>query len=100
MSAQGAAAPSVSLEVEGGVAVLTLNRPPLNVLTIATMKEIVRELAALHGAADLRCLLLRGTGKCFCAGVDVGEHEGPSAATMPIPTPRPRRSSSTTTGRT
>ncbi len=76
------AAPSVSLEVEGGVALLTLDRPPLNILNTAMMKELVRELATLRGVADLRCLLLRGAGKCFCAGVDVGEHEGPSAPVM------------------
>ena len=76
------AVPSISLEVEGGVAVLTLDRPPLNILTTAVMREMTRELAMLRGSADLRCLLLRGAGKCFCAGVDVGEHEGLSAAVM------------------
>lgn len=74
--------PPVSLEVAGGVAVLTLDRPPLNILTTAIMKELAGELAILRGSADLRCLLLRGAGKCFCAGVDVGEHEGPSVPMM------------------
>jgi enoyl-CoA hydratase/carnithine racemase len=56
---------------EGGVARLTLDHPPLNVLTpalIATLGVTFRELGA---DPDLRVVVLEGAGRAFSAGVDV-----------------------------
>ena len=56
---------------EGGVARLTLARPPLNVLTpglIDTLGVAFRELGADPG---LRVVVLGGSGRAFSAGVDV-----------------------------
>jgi enoyl-CoA hydratase/carnithine racemase len=56
---------------EGGVARLTLDRPPLNVLTpglIDTLGVAFRELGADPG---LRVVVLGGSGRAFSAGVDV-----------------------------
>jgi len=59
---------------EGGVATMTLAKPPLNVLDIAMMREMVRALTELVGDPTLRVLVLRAEGKAFSAGVDVSEH--------------------------
>lgn len=64
----------VSLRESEGVAVLTLNRPPLNVLNITMMQEISHALAELFANTSARVLLIRGEGKCFSAGMDVGDH--------------------------
>ncbi|MFQ6015614.1 MAG: enoyl-CoA hydratase/isomerase family protein [Anaerolineae bacterium] len=61
-------------EKEGAVAKLTIARPPLNILDIATMKEIDSVLASLEGDAETKVLVLTGEGKAFSAGVDVADH--------------------------
>ncbi|MCF8034988.1 MAG: enoyl-CoA hydratase/isomerase family protein [Desulfarculaceae bacterium] len=65
----------IKLAVADGVATLTLDREPLNVLNIAMMKEINQALDSLD-PAGLKVLLVRAEGKAFSAGVDVGEHLG------------------------
>ena len=62
----------IVIGIEGGVATLTLARPPLNVLNIEMLSELNRALERLSGAIKL--LIITGQGKAFCAGVDVGEH--------------------------
>jgi cyclohexa-1,5-dienecarbonyl-CoA hydratase len=64
----------VSIEVEDGVASLTLNRPPLNVIHIAMLKALENALAKLKDNPDVRVLLLRANGKMFSAGVDIADH--------------------------
>ncbi|MEU6581685.1 enoyl-CoA hydratase/isomerase family protein [Nocardia sp. NPDC046763] len=57
--------------VEDGVATLTLNRPEkLNALTAASFEELAAHLDALAGA-DVRCVILTGAGRSFCAGHDL-----------------------------
>lgn len=65
----------ISLSLDNGLATLTLNREPLNVLNIAMMKEMNQALDSLAGA-PLKLLLVKAAGKAFSAGVDVGEHLG------------------------
>jgi cyclohexa-1,5-dienecarbonyl-CoA hydratase len=62
----------VSIEKKGGVTHVVLANPPLNILTCAAMKELTEAFRTLH-AAD-RVAVLRGVGKHFCAGADIGEH--------------------------
>ncbi|MTE13576.1 enoyl-CoA hydratase/isomerase family protein [Nocardia aurantiaca] len=57
--------------VEDGIATLTLNRPEkLNALTAASFEELRAHLDALAGE-DVRCLILTGAGRSFCAGHDL-----------------------------
>jgi cyclohexa-1,5-dienecarbonyl-CoA hydratase len=72
----------IRLDVGEGRAILTLDRPPLNVLTIEMMGEMVEALATAGKVPDLRYLAIRADGKAFSAGVDVGEHTGDMARTM------------------
>ena len=66
----------VRVAIEGGLARLTLGRPPLNVLTTAMMEELAAALTAASPRADVRVIRLDAEGKHFCAGVDVLDHEG------------------------
>ena len=65
----------IKLAVADGVATLTLDREPLNVLNIAMMTEINQALDSLE-PDGLKVLLIKAEGKAFSAGVDVGEHLG------------------------
>jgi cyclohexa-1,5-dienecarbonyl-CoA hydratase len=69
-------------DLRDGLGTITLNRPPVNVLNIAMMEEINHLLEAWQGKKDLKVILLKGRGKCFSAGVDVGEHMGDLAPKM------------------
>ncbi len=66
----------IEVEFRDGLGTITLNRPPLNVLNIAMMEEISDVLQAWQSEKDLKVVLFKGKGKCFSAGVDVGEHMG------------------------
>lgn len=67
---------------EKGLGTITLNRPPVNVLNIAMMEEINEALDSWQGEKDLKVVLFNAKGKCFSAGVDVGEHMGDLAQKM------------------
>ncbi|HEX6852063.1 MAG TPA: enoyl-CoA hydratase-related protein [Candidatus Polarisedimenticolaceae bacterium] len=67
---------TVRLSIVDGLARITLDRPPLNVLTIAMMRELASALLAAGGSPDVRVVRLDAAGKAFCAGVDVGDHVG------------------------
>jgi cyclohexa-1,5-dienecarbonyl-CoA hydratase len=67
---------------ENGLGTITLNRPPVNVLNIAMMEEINSVLDDWQGRKDLKVVLFNAKGKCFSAGVDVGEHMGDLAPKM------------------
>jgi cyclohexa-1,5-dienecarbonyl-CoA hydratase len=63
--------------VEEGAARLTLDHPPLNILTRALLGEIRQNLEALAGDPAIRVVLLEAEGRHFSAGADVGEHLPP-----------------------
>ena len=65
-----------------GLGAITLNRPPVNILNIAMMEEINDVLKGWQGKKDLKLVLFNAKGKCFSAGVDVGEHMGDLAPQM------------------
>ncbi|HEX8731612.1 MAG TPA: enoyl-CoA hydratase-related protein [Ktedonobacterales bacterium] len=62
------------LAVAEGVATITLDRPPLNVLTIAMNRELEDALERVAQDQRLKAIVLRAEGKVFCAGVDVADH--------------------------
>ncbi|MHC4218402.1 MAG: enoyl-CoA hydratase/isomerase family protein [Planctomycetota bacterium] len=64
----------VELNVGEGIAEITLNHPPLNVLNNPMMAELNTVLEAVLRTEDLAAVVLGATGKTFCAGVDVGDH--------------------------
>lgn len=62
------------LERTEAVGIITLDRPPLNVLTIAMNRELERALESLAAHDHLKAVVLRAEGRAFCAGVDVADH--------------------------
>jgi enoyl-CoA hydratase/carnithine racemase len=62
------------VEKGDGVAVLTINRPPANALSMGTLEELEKILTELEGDGSVRVIVLTGSGeKYFSAGADVGE---------------------------
>ena len=65
----------VSATVRDGLACLTLHRPPLNVLDIATMEQMSAGLGVLAADPSARLLMICASGeKAFSAGVEVADH--------------------------
>ena len=63
---------TVAVHVEGHVGTVTLNRPDkLYALTIEMGAELKDALAMLAGSSQVRCIVLTGAGKAFCAGADL-----------------------------
>jgi enoyl-CoA hydratase len=64
----------VLCRLEEGVAVVTLNNPPLNVVTLELTRQLERTLDQLAADPAARVLVLTGAGeRAFCAGSDVKE---------------------------
>ncbi len=65
----------VAVKVVGGLAELTLSRPPLNVLDIGTMESMAAALDTLAADPGVRLLMIGAAGeKAFSAGVEVADH--------------------------
>ena len=61
----------ISYAVQNGVAEITLDRPPVNAISLQLVDEL---LAALKGAAadpDVRAVIVGSAHKIFCAGLDL-----------------------------
>jgi enoyl-CoA hydratase/carnithine racemase len=60
------------IDVEAGVATVTLNRPErLNAFNAQLSGELADALLALESAREVRAIVITGAGKAFCAGVDL-----------------------------
>lgn len=66
----------VRFALDGGVARITLARPPLNILTIAMMEAINEALEEVARQPTLKALVLAAEGKAFSAGVAIEDHMG------------------------
>ena len=68
---------NITLEKKDGIAKLTINRPPVNVVNYDTLMEINAALEALGKDEETKVLLIRGSGsRAFCAGIEVKDHLG------------------------
>ena len=65
---------SIDLEVSEGVARVTLNRPDrLNAIDRAAEAALGDIWQRIESHADIRCAVLTGAGRAFCAGADMKE---------------------------
>jgi enoyl-CoA hydratase/carnithine racemase len=65
---------AIEREEDGGVAVVTLNRPERrNALSLGTMRELTSALRAIGDDRDVYACILRGEGPAFSAGHDLRE---------------------------
>ena len=59
-------------QTEDGVAIVKLNRPKQrNSLNLNLMTTLAATLQKLNKQKDVKCIILTGVGKNFCAGVDL-----------------------------
>ena len=64
--------PDIVISVDGPVATITLNRPDkLNAFTVPMVDEVRDAFATVAGTASVRCIVLTGAGRAFCAGADI-----------------------------
>ena len=73
---------SVQLDVRDGVAYVTLNAPPLNILTADLMVSLAEAVEHAQQDRSLRAIALTAAGRAFSAGADVGEHRPDQAPAM------------------
>ena len=71
-------APKVRLDVDGNVAVVTLESPPMNLFDLDVVTGLEDAVGELEGSAA-RALIVRAEGKVFTAGVDVHVFSGLSS---------------------
>jgi len=68
------------LETDGAIATVTLNRPDaLNAIDVAMAQDLQRAAQWLETRNEIRAVLLRATGKAFCAGGDISMFTGEPA---------------------
>ena len=66
---------AIALEHQGRKATLLIQRPPLNILDLSTLRSLRSCLGELMVDPDLQLLILRGAGdRAFSAGVAVEDH--------------------------
>ena len=62
----------VAVEIEAGIAVVTLSRPEtLNAFDRAMCDEVLGALRQVSGSQHVRVIILTGAGRAFCAGADL-----------------------------
>lgn len=63
----------ITFEIKDKVATITLNRPEKrNALSMQVLNEFQAALMEADDRKDVRCVVLQGAGKDFCAGYDLG----------------------------
>lgn len=80
---------NVNWQFDGGVGLVTLNRPDnLNALNEAMLAELLTVVSEVTNRNDVRALVITGAGRAFCAGADVMDWadsaENPEAAGPPL----------------
>ncbi|MBP6897218.1 MAG: enoyl-CoA hydratase/isomerase family protein [Pseudacidovorax sp.] len=62
---------SIHLEVSEYIAVVRLDKPPVNALDRASRRDLIAAFDEISERSDVRVAILTGTGKAFCAGADL-----------------------------
>ena len=73
---------TLRFETTQGIARLTLDRPPANVLSIDSMREINAALESLEYQREVKLVVFSAAGKYFSPGFDLGDHLGDRAYIM------------------
>jgi enoyl-CoA hydratase/carnithine racemase len=76
----------VRVAVDGHVAVVTIDRPPHNHVSVEFMRDLADCFFAIDEEIELRCSVLQAQGKNFCAGADLvsREKQGGLGAVNPL----------------
>ena len=63
---------TITLDIDDGIATITLNRPErMNAFTLTMMEELIAALDHTDANDDVRAVIVTGAGKAFCAGADL-----------------------------
>ena len=60
-------------KVDGAIAVITLNNPPVNGLGLSTRRGIVEGLDKAYSVPAVKAIVITGAGKAFSGGADINE---------------------------
>lgn len=71
--------------VEDGVAVVQLENPPVNALSLPLRLRLARALEAAQDDAAVNAIVLTGAGRGFCGGGDLNEFDGLAVWHEPTP---------------
>lgn len=76
----------ISIAVDGHVAVVTIDKPPHNHVSVELMRDLADAFDAVDAEVELRCSVLQAEGKNFCAGADLvrSESAGGLGAVNPL----------------
>jgi len=75
---------NIEFDINEGVATLTLNRPKsLNSFTVEMHTEIRTVMEQVIEDKGIRCLVITGAGRGFCAGQDLGDRASTDAGAVP-----------------
>ena len=69
---------TVLMEVSDYIAVVTLNRPPVNAINWAMRDRIIEIFDQINDRNDIRVAVLTAHGKIFCAGADLKQRPDPN----------------------
>lgn len=72
----------VQVELDSGIAIMRLNRPPMNALNLQMQQEIAGAAHLISGHKDVHAVVLYGGPKVFAAGADVKEMANMSYSQM------------------
>jgi len=74
---------TVDYEVRDGIAILTLNNPPVNGLGAGVRTAFVKHYEAAKANPEVTAMVVAGAGRMFCAGADISEFGKPEPADAP-----------------
>ena len=66
----------ISCRIDGHVALLQIDRPPNNFVSVELMRDLADALEDVDAARELRVSVLSSAGKAFCAGADLVSSDG------------------------
>ena len=64
----------IAMEIAAPIAKIGLLHPPLNIIDVPMMEELMQALAEIDAHNDVSVIVIRGAGKAFSAGVDIAAH--------------------------
>ena len=74
----------IRVQISDFIAVVTMDNPPVNAQNAELQEEMIRAFDRISDLDEARVAVLTGSGKCFCAGVDIkaraGTQRGPGDA--------------------
>ncbi|WP_374470857.1 enoyl-CoA hydratase/isomerase family protein [Phenylobacterium sp.] len=66
---------NITATSDGQVAVVTIDRPPTNFVSVELIEHLAEALEAADASDRARCIVLQAEGKAFCAGADLARSD-------------------------